>query len=98
MPRRRKTAMDGLAQVRKEQLAEELEAEFRAMMGRVMQAVNAAPDGRLIEASEVQVNTLMNEFKARVFERALQVRIAASEGAAAKSPAAFSPYGRRAGT
>jgi hypothetical protein len=89
--------MERLVQVRKEQLAEDLESEFRTYMGRVMEAVNAAPDGRLIEASEVQVNELMNQFKGRVYQRAVQARITASETAAAKSPAAFSPSGRRAG-
>ena len=66
-------------------------------MGQVTEAVNAASDGRLIEASEVQVNDLMNQFKERVYQRALQARITASETAAAKSAAAFSPSGRRAG-
>jgi hypothetical protein len=94
----RRRAMDRLAQVRKEQLAEALEAEYRAYMGRVMEAVNAAPDGRLIEASEVEVNDLMNQFKERVYQAALQARIGASETAAAKAPAAFSPSGRGAGT
>ena len=89
--------MDRLAQVRKEQLAEELEADFRTYMGQVMAAVNAAPDGRLIEGSEVQVNALMNQFRARVYERALQARIRASEAAAAKAPAAFSPSRRGPG-
>ena len=89
--------MDGLGQVRKEQLAEELEAEYRAFMGRVMEAVNAAPDGQWIEGSEVQVNNLMNQFKARVYEVAVQARIKASQKAAAKSPGAFSPSGRRTG-
>jgi hypothetical protein len=89
--------MDGLVPVRKEQLAEQLEADFRVYMGQVMAAVNAAPDGRLIEGSEVRVNTLMNQFKARVYQRALQARIQASEPAAAKAPAAFSPSGGRAG-
>lgn len=87
--------MDRLAQVPVEQLAQELEAEFRSYMQQVMEAVNAAPDGRWIEGSEVQVNELMNRFKVRVYERALQARIDASETAAAKSPAAFSPCGRR---
>ena len=89
--------MDGLAQVRKEQLAEEMEADFRMFMGRVMEAVNSAPDGRLIAGWEVQVNELMNQFKQRTYQRAVQARIAASESAAAKAPAAFSPYGGRAG-
>lgn len=90
--------MDRLAQVPQDQLAQELEAEFRSYMQQVMEAVNAAPDGRLIEASEVQVNDLMNRFKTQVYQRALQARIDASETAAAKSPAAFSPYRRRSGT
>jgi hypothetical protein len=89
--------MDGQGQFRKEQLAETLEAEYRAYMGRVMEAVNAAPDGRWIEASEVRVNELMNQFKERVFEAALQARVEVSEITAAKAPAAFSPSGRRAG-
>ena len=89
--------MDRQTQVRKEQLSEVLEAEYRSFMGRVMEAVNAAPDGRWIEASEVQVNDLMNQFKERVYQAALQCRVEANQTAAAKAPAAFSPSRGRAG-
>jgi hypothetical protein len=88
--------MDGLAEVRKGLLVEKMQAQMRACMEQVMEAVNAAPGGRLIEGSEVQVHQLMRQLEQQVYETALQARIEASEVAAAKSSAAFSPSGRRA--
>lgn len=89
--------MDGQEPVRQEALVKELEGVYRSYMGQVMAAVNAAPNGRWIEGSEVRVNELMNQFKREVYQAALQLRIDAQEQAAAKSPAAFSPSGPGAG-
>jgi len=47
----------------------------------VMEALNAAPDGAWVEGSEEQVRDLSAEFRRRVFERAVQMRIDAAEAA-----------------
>jgi len=82
--------MDRLIQVDREQLAAQLRQELEQTLARVMDAVNAAPDGRLIEASEGPVYDLMKDFERRVFEQALQMRVDSTESA-------FSPSGRRVG-
>ena len=59
--------MDRLNQVSREELEAQLRARFAQYMGRVMDAVNAAPDGKLIEGSEVQVHELMRQFEQEVY-------------------------------
>jgi hypothetical protein len=56
------------------------------MLREVMEAVNRAPDGAWINGSEMQVRDLMGEYRRRVFETALQMKVDAAEGA-------FSPGG-----
>ena len=68
----------------------QLRERFSQCMGRVMDAVNAAPDGRLIEASEVPVHELMRQFEQEVYQTALQARIDSTESS-------FSPSGRCVG-
>ena len=41
----------------------------------VMQAVDSAPNGKWIVASEEQVQNFLAEFRQRVFEKAVQQRI-----------------------
>jgi hypothetical protein len=65
-------------------LVEALQSEFDAYAREVMEALNQAPDGAWIEGSEEQVRDLSADFRRRVFERAVQMRINAAE-------AAFSP-------
>jgi hypothetical protein len=56
------------------------------VLGQVADAVNDAPDGHVINGSEMRVRDLMAELRARVFERAVQMRVDETEGA-------FSPSG-----
>ena len=67
-----------------EKLVAALKTESEAYARAVMEALNEAPDGAWIEGSEEQVRNLSAEFRRRVFERAVQMRIDAAE-------AAFSP-------
>jgi hypothetical protein len=48
-------------------------------LAKVMDAVNAAKDGGLIEDSELPVFHLMKELEARVFQKALQLRVDSTE-------------------
>jgi len=79
--------MDRLIQVERERLAEELRADLTAVMGQVMDAVNAARDGRLIQDSERTVLELMRDLQRRVYEKALQLRIDSTESAFSPSEA-----------
>lgn len=60
--------------------------ETERMLDEVMAAVNDAPDGAWVNASEMKVRDVMGEYRRRVFEVALQMRTDAAEGA-------FSPGG-----
>jgi hypothetical protein len=71
--------MERLVQVDRDQLASELRVEMEQALARVMDAVNAAKDGRLIEDSELPVFQLMKELESRVFQKALQLRVDSTE-------------------
>lgn len=60
--------------------------ETETMLREVMEAVNKAPDGAWINASEGKVRDLLGDYRQRVFEKALQMKVDAAEGA-------FSPGG-----
>lgn len=81
--------MDRLIQVDREQLAAQFHQEMEQTLARVMDAVNAAPDGRLIEASEGPVYDLMKDLERRVFEKALQMRVDSTESAFSPSDGRF---------
>ena len=68
-------------------LVEALKEDFDVYAQQVMEALNKAPDGAWIEGSEEEVRDLSAEFRRRVFERAVQMRIDAAE-------AAFPPSGQ----
>jgi hypothetical protein len=78
--------MDRQTQVPVEQYLKQMRVEFEQAMRRVIEAVNAAPDGRWINGSEVEVRDVMADFRRKAFQTALQMRVDAAEGA-------FSPGG-----
>lgn len=78
--------MDGLPEMSAEGLIERTRGQFEQLMREVAAAVNAAPDGRVINGSEEQVRDLLGEFRREVYQTALQMRVDAAE-------AAFSPSG-----
>ena len=78
--------MDRLPAVSADGLIERTREEFEQLMREVAAAVNAAPAGRVIRDSEEQVRDLLGDFRQRVYERALQMRVDGAE-------AAFSPGG-----
>ena len=77
-------------QVVPEKLAVALKEKTEEYLLSVMQAVNAAPDGRWISGSEEQVRDLAAEYRRQVFEKAVQMRVDAAE-------AAFPPSAERGG-
>jgi hypothetical protein len=58
-----------------------MRAEAERVLGGVADAVNDAPDGHVIGGSEMRVRDLMAEVRARVFERAVRMRVDETEGA-----------------
>lgn len=72
-------------------LKRELTEHFQHSLDEAMDAVQRAPDGAWISASEWQVRGLFQELMARSFERILQAKLDAAD------PAAFSPSGPSSG-
>jgi len=79
--------MDPLPPITPEALTQALQAEFQQLCQQVTDAVNRAPTGHVIPHSEEPVRDLLGDFRRKVFQAALQLRIDAAE-------AAFSPAGR----
>jgi hypothetical protein len=65
-------------------------AEVRQVFEQVADAVNDAPDGNVINASEMRVRDLMAELRRKTFEAAVQMRIDSTESS-------FSPAEGRGG-
>lgn len=73
-------------QVSEDTFVAAMKEETERMLREVMAAVNKAPDGAWINGSEMQVRDLLGDYRRRVYEKALQMRTDAVEGA-------FSPGG-----
>jgi len=82
--------MDRLLTMDKEQFIADMQAEVRRLLGDVADAVNNAPDGNVINGSEMQVRDAMVELQQRAFEKAVQMRIDSTESS-------FSPSQGRVG-
>jgi len=81
--------MERLKQMNKEEFVQAMQAEVRAALERVADAVNGAAEGRVINGSERAVREAMVELQRQSFEKALQMRVDSTESA-------FSPsQGRR---
>jgi len=73
--------MSGAPKVSREEYAKQMKAEMEGYLASVIDAVNEAPDGAWIAGSEEQVRDLSADFRRRVFERAVQMRVDAAEAA-----------------
>ena len=82
--------MDRLLRMSENQFVERMMPEVREILRQVAVAVNDAPDGHVINASEMQVRDLMAEMRIKVYQRALQMRIDSTESS-------FSPSAGRVG-
>jgi hypothetical protein len=78
--------MDRLKQIDEDELIRRMRAEFEKTMMEVAQAVNAAPDGHLIDASEERCRDVLGELRRRAYETAVQMRIEATQADVAFSP------------
>jgi hypothetical protein len=67
--------------------AEKMQQRVHEILCGVMEAVNQAPDGAWINASEHQVRDLFAELRCEAYQTALQMRLDAAQ-------AAFSPGGQ----
>lgn len=83
--------MDRLLKMDKEQFVSGMLADARQVLEQVADAVNDAPDGNVINASEMRVRDLMADLRRKAFEVAVQMRIDSTESSAEGKPSAFSP-------
>ncbi len=74
----------------RESLKRELTQQFQQSLDEAINAVEKAPDGAWIAASEWQVREVFQKLNARAFERILQAKLDAANPAPATEPA-FSP-------
>jgi len=71
--------MERLLTMDKERFIAEMQAEVRRRLGEVADAVNNAPDGNVINGSEMAVRDAMVELQRQAFEMAVQMRIDSTE-------------------
>jgi hypothetical protein len=82
--------MDGDSKLVVEAFMQRMKAKTDAMLHKVAEAVNAAPDGAWINGSEMEVRDLFADLRRVAYETALQMRLDVKQ-------AAFSPGGRSSG-
>ncbi len=87
--------MDRLAKIDEEEFIKQMQVEFTATMKAVAEAVNSAADGQLINGSEEACRDALGEFRRKAYEKAVQMRIAATEKSVAFSPSGPSSAGLR---
>lgn len=78
--------MESASKIDVEAYVREMRNRMEDKLRKVAQAVNAAPDGSWINASEMEVRDLFAALRLEAYEKALQMRVDAVEGA-------FSPGG-----
>lgn len=83
--------MERTGKVELAELTKALEQDFRSVLAEVAQAVNDAPDGQWINASEERCRDALNEFRRKAYERALQMRATTAETTVAFSPSCQGP-------
>ena len=83
--------MDRLLTMDRDRFVARMQEEFRRTMEQVADAVNDAPDGNVINGSEVRVRDLMAELRRKAFETALQMRIDSTESSFSPSPGPAGP-------
>ncbi len=79
--------MDRLVKIDKEEFIKQMQVEFAATMKAVAEAVNAAPDGQLGNGSEEACRKTLGEFVRKAYEKAVQMRVDATEKTVAFPPA-----------
>ena len=83
--------MDRLLRMDRDEYLRQMRQEVERILGQVADAVNDAPDGNVINGSEMQVRDLMNELRKTAYEKALQMRINATEASFFPSPGCDRP-------
>ena len=83
--------MDALPKLSRDQFIASLRDQVEELLGGVADAVNDAPNGQIINASEEKVRDLFARFRQTAYQAALQARIDAAEAAFPPSPGSNRP-------
>jgi hypothetical protein len=73
--------MDSHPEVSAAALMEQLRGQFEKLCQGVADAVNQAPDGQVINASEEKVRHLLARFRTATYQTAVQLRLEAAQAA-----------------
>jgi hypothetical protein len=73
--------MESTPKLSRDEFVKQMRAEMEAMLGKVADAINEAPPGRIISGSEEQVRDLFADLRRQAFEKGLQMRVDAAEAA-----------------
>ena len=84
--------MVGLPKVSRDEFIKQMREKVEQALGKVADAINEAPPGRIISGSEEQVRDLFADLRQQAFETGLQMRVDAAE--AAFSPSEGSNHGQ----
>jgi hypothetical protein len=71
--------MDRLLTMDSQTFISRMQEEVRRTLEQIAAAVNEAPDGNVINASEMQVRDLMAELRRKAFETVVQMRVDSTE-------------------
>jgi hypothetical protein len=73
--------MESTPKMSREEFISEMRKKVEEALGRVADAINEAPPGRIIAGSEEQVRDLFADLRQQAFETGLQMRVNAAEAA-----------------
>ena len=73
--------MDPQPQLSADALLEQLRGKFETLCRQVADAVNQAPAGQVLNASEEKVRDLLADFRQDTYQAAVQLRLQAAEAA-----------------
>ena len=73
--------MESTPKMSREEFIGQLRKKMEEALGRVADAINDAPPGRIISGSEEQVRDVFADLRQQAFEMGLQMRLDAAEAA-----------------
>lgn len=73
--------MESSPKLSRDEFIEQMREQMEEVLGRVADAINEAPPGRIISGSEEQVRDLFADLRRNAFEKGVQMRADAAEAA-----------------
>ena len=73
--------MESTPKMSREEFIDQMRKKVEEALGRVADAINEAPPGKIISGSEEQVRDLFGDLRRQAFETGLQMRVNAAEAA-----------------